>query len=98
MIGVQCIITGCDLVGPDEAVLHGDLFECGETYIFNGSVKDGKAAWMRDIWEIQVNNKGKFIRFVGLNMFEKRGVIVMHKSEGRLSEGALHYLDTGRRL
>jgi hypothetical protein len=97
MNAVQCVISGCTLVDGGGATLLGDLYECGEAYVFVGpyDAEEGVAAWKYG--EI-VSERGRAIWCLDGSMFQRRGVVVFHKSKARLSRGAEHYLRTGERL
>jgi hypothetical protein len=77
------IITGCDLVQGDE-VLHGDLWELGDSYIFN-AVGDfrSRPPSPRHIALFSDNH---------LNYFERRNVFVFLKASAQLSFEAAAYL------
>ena len=81
----KCIITGCEL-----ACLHwhqhGDLWELGDSYIFNAV---GEPSYDTEL----LPEKVLFIRGLSHNnYFERRNVYVVSKSEATLSRAAEAYI------
>lgn len=83
----KCIITGCDLYIADEGkVLHGDLFDAGTVWIFDGTGCEWEHTW-------NSSEDDKALRVLGVDYFEKNKVVVVTKQGCRLTEAAKEYLE-----
>jgi hypothetical protein len=82
-----CIITGCSLVLPAERRwLHGDLFDGGLVWVFNGVMSAGEGAWSHDY-----PSRGKALIVTG-EYWERRGVLVAEKLGSEFNNTAREYL------
>ena len=95
------LITGCNLVDPSSnRIVHGDLWECGDTYFFNAvlspinrSIGATEAAWEPlDLTPDQLRDYRIITIKPEVNFFERRGIILFPKAWGQLNTGALKYL------
>lgn len=89
----QCLITGADLViEAENKRVHGDLHEIGDVWIFNAVLKEyGKTAWVYG--EPLASSYAWRLLCVTGGYFERRGVIVIPKSEGYLNPEAERYIN-----
>lgn len=89
MTAPRCIITGCDLL-CEGMVAHGDLFQMGDTYIFNSVT--GRAYepdWQdREPRSVHIVLK---VEISGPGYFERRGVFVFTRDVAALSHEADAY-------
>lgn len=89
---MKCLITGCALIREgDDAVVWGDLFEVGDTYVFNACLNHGEAAWQF----YPDNNVPLHIKSLTCDdrqFFERRGVIVVAKANASLNQAAKDYI------
>ena len=79
----SCIITGCDLV-QGEDVIRGDLWELGDSYIFNAA-GDFRGRRPSPFHIVLFHDHH-------LNYFERRNVFVFRKASAQLSYAAAAYL------
>jgi len=87
----KCLITGCvlaDLRYPRWA--YGDLHIQGNVYIFNCARTTG------DPWDYDAAppDTQRQLSFETDNTFEKRGLVVISKVDGKLNEAANNYLES----
>lgn len=90
---MRCLITGCALVSVQEGwATWGDLFEVGDTYVFNAMLHKGEAlrSYQRPVpYELkQLLIHESFAP----TYFERRGVIVISKADASLNATAKEYL------
>lgn len=86
----QCLITGCELWGPNTSHVHGDLHREGESYIFNAVLNDtGDAAWQFGPRE---ERRRALVILDGAPYFERRGIIVIDVLNADLNTAAREYL------
>jgi hypothetical protein len=90
-VSPQCLITGCQLFDATaQKGVHGDLFTCGDLYIFNAVLDAaGEAAWIHQMPE---PTNPRALRIEVPEFFERRGVIVVHSAFASLTESAHAYL------
>lgn len=88
----RCIITGCAFVDTAYGeTAWGDLFEVGDTYVFNAAVTQGETLWERSLPRGDVKQLLTLPSFAS-PYFERRGVIVISKSDAKLNEVAREYV------
>lgn len=91
MTAPKCLITGCYFVHPqDEVAVWGDLHELGDCYIFSAVVASMAAAW-QSIYDIDKAQKQVVVHY-GSRFFDRRGVLVIAKSDATLNQAAQEYL------
>lgn len=89
----KCIITGCDMIAADtDQIVHGDLWELGDSYIFNAVLYDGEAYW-QDHHPTGSVPKAILINKITDRYFERRGVFVIHKDVAELTTIAQEYIN-----
>lgn len=87
------LITGSCLYVPlEQKYVWGDLWECGDVYIFNACLNDDvDSNWSYGTYN-GINTEKSLI-VSGCSYFERRGVIVIAKSDAVLNETAKRYLE-----
>lgn len=90
---LETIITGCAFHDPQSGRwVWGDLWQLGDTYIFNAVLEKGEAAWVfgepDPARKAISRNDGPYHS----SMFDRRGVLVIHKSDTTLNQAAREYL------
>ena len=89
-----CLITGCDLFIADERkTLHGDLHWIGTTYIFNGCLADGQAAWSYKYNNPEHTTARVMIIKDSNKYFERRGVLVVDINDVEFNSIARGFLN-----
>ncbi len=84
----NCVITGCALFDNSTGQqVWGDLHEVGPTWIFNAVLFGSEAAWHSEPLPDVTRTLTVFGPF-----FERRGVIVVAKTEAVLNDAAKRYL------
>jgi len=91
---MTCLITGCALNDLDlTRTVWGDLHQIGDCYVFNACLVQGAAAWQEG--ELAPDTM-RVIEFKALDsgerVFERRGVIILPKSECRFNLRATDFL------
>lgn len=88
----RCLITGCELTQGNQ-IVHGDLHEVGDCYIFNACRNDDvQAAWHELPPELPPHIK---VIVIGseATYFERHGVFTFHKSQAVLNPAAQDYIN-----
>lgn len=89
----ECKITGCALLIPDEGKwLWGDLHRGPEgTWVFNGAYgpKAQATEWQFTVLDRMLAGKGLIVTG---EYFERRGVVVVPSTCGKLTQEAAEYL------
>jgi hypothetical protein len=85
---MHCVITGCALVDPESGDwVSGDLFQNGETFIFNGNFdpETQGPAWQ--------NGKPFYSKQVApTDYFQRRGVFAFTTQAANLNDEANKYI------
>lgn len=92
---MKTLITGCDLVDPQEnRWVHGDLHEIGDTYVFNAVLDNrGQSNWSYEDWDSVITSRALILHpAVNFRFFERRGVLVIAKSDATLTDAAKEYI------
>jgi hypothetical protein len=92
---MQCIITGCGLtLDCARASTWGDLYEEGDVYIMSAGVSQttGQTSWANNMYFTEESDLKGLIYHGAGHVFDKRGVIVLPKSECTLNAAARKYL------
>ena len=80
----RCLITGCFMVDGSGASCYGDLFEVGNTYVFNAVDKPR---------HVNVDGQAKtLVLDPGVSHFCRRDVHVVPKVNAQLNYAAKEYL------
>lgn len=97
--GIQCLITGCDLLVPAEGKwAHGDLHMTGTCFVFNACLHNGETLWLyRDQIPLTIGTDPEepTARCIILDQpyyFERRGVIVFDALHSHFNQAAKDYL------
>ncbi len=87
----KCLITGCDLIVPDESkAVRGDLFKLdNHTYIFNACCDGHDTHWQ---WGAYMGHGSAIKLNPGVEYFERRGIIVFSTVDAKLNDYAVKYL------
>lgn len=76
----ECVITGCALVKDDgRAWAWGDLHRLADCFIFNAVLEDGQAKW--HYTPFPDDGRKAMVMQSEAQYFERRGVIVFHRSQ-----------------
>lgn len=94
--GANVLITGCGIYLPGEGkAVWGDLWECGEAFIINACLNDdGDSAWCYNMPDNAYSELGCRCLIAHHNAiyFERRGIIVIAKTDAELNVAARLYL------
>lgn len=89
MSAPECVITGCALVKDEgRAWAWGDLHRMDDCFIFNAVLEDGQAKWHHTPLEEAHN---AMVLRPEAPYFERRGVIVFHRSQCAPNMAAIAY-------
>jgi hypothetical protein len=95
---IECLITGCELVFPNEgAAVHGDLHivadKRGTCYVFNAVLDDGDArrTFKVNVAEMMAGTQ-RVISVDSSNAFERRGVFVFLPQHASPNGKAFDYM------
>lgn len=86
----ETIITGCDLCGPG-FIAHGDLWEFGDTWIFNAVGDERLWEGNYESEEFHPTDKRLTLDYE-LNYWERRGVFILQRDTSLLNWDARAYL------
>ena len=83
----KCVITGCTLIFGYQQQ-HGDLFELGDTWIFNACGEPQERALLLP----EIGKHVAILDSMHRNYFERRNVYVFSKNDAYLSPEAKKYI------
>lgn len=92
---MKTLITGCDVVDSQEhRWVHGDLHEIGDTYVFNAVLDNrGQSNWSYEDWDSVITSRALILHpATNVRFFERRGVLVIAKSDATLTDAAKEYI------
>ncbi len=88
-----CVITGCELVLPNDYIYHhGDLHELGDVWIFNSVLDNDYEAKVFAIDRLHPSLL-QLILSANAMFFERRGVFVIHKTAAEFNAVAKEYVE-----
>lgn len=90
MIQPQCVITGCAVIVDGEAWAPADLFDAGDYWLLNIGLSP-IVKWLL-IHEDPVTYTKTVSLNPGVNWWERRGVMVVHKQSVTLNQEAIDYI------
>lgn len=88
----QCLITGCALIRPDGLWTPVDLHQLGDVYFFRPPQDNSRETFWNDP-EVTPIFYAKTVKLnIGSHWVDRRGVILVHKSEATLNDAAQAYI------
>jgi hypothetical protein len=93
---IHCLKTGCGLyVESNARWAWGDLYLCGDVYIFNAVNIDGLVEWGESLDDFARRPDAPHIRIpVDSNWMEKRGLIIVHRLAATQSRELEYHLES----
>lgn len=91
-MGLQCVVTGCAVIVNDRWVA-GDLFQQGETFIFNGNWEiEELSNYPEPAWQTGEPFYPRQINLTGHHYWERRAVFVFSENDVTFNLAILEYM------
>jgi hypothetical protein len=86
---MRCVITGCVLSIDAHRAVVGDLFDCGDSYVFNANWREPDGiCWIKS-WQATLSH-GR--QLSPIDWWEKRGVFIIPKDRAGLNDACIKHM------
>lgn len=87
----QCILTGIRVIN-EGLVARADLHIVGDAFILNCATDNSGDTFWGHPTPLDLDPRVCSVSITGAEFFERRGVIVIHRTQAILSDGAFKYM------